>query len=328
MSQDRATATLTREVLGAQRSDNKRDDPTRPFRRNRFRWRVMISAAATLGLVLLGMAPNVAAHAGDGIANAIHACVLQQVGVVRIVGGNGVCTSRETPEHWGIQGPQGVEGPAGPAGPPGSSAQVTGVVAYNASSTFTVPTGVTRLRVEAWGGGGGGAGGSGGGGPVPLPGAGGGGGGGGGYVHGVIDVIEGETLDIVVGAGGTAGAIGLPGGDGGETSLRRVGAVLLLAGGGTGGMTAAGSTPGTGGTGGRGDSNGGIMEAGDDGGNGSVEAPCCPMGTGEGGAGGGSVIGARHFPASAGGDGGRGSRAVEPAEAGQQGGPGYVIIQF
>jgi hypothetical protein len=68
---------------------------------------------------------------------------------------------------------------------------------------FTVPAGVTKITVEAWGGGG--AGGS----IVvsPLQGVmGGGGGGGGGYVKVFFAVVPGNTVSIVVGKGGSAAA--------------------------------------------------------------------------------------------------------------------------
>ena len=71
---------------------------------------------------------------------------------------------------------------------------------YNSSVTGTVPykvpPGVRQLRVRLWGAGGGGGGGS----AVPAyrhP------GGGGAFVRGVIDVTPGETLQLVLGRGGT-----------------------------------------------------------------------------------------------------------------------------
>jgi hypothetical protein len=70
-----------------------------------------------------------------------------------------------------------------------------------AVQTFTVPAGVTKIAVEAWGGGGTGGSTA----TSPFLGAvGGGGGGGGGYVKAWFTVTPGSTVNIVVGKGGTA----------------------------------------------------------------------------------------------------------------------------
>ena len=60
------------------------------------------------------------------------------------------------------------------------------------SSTWTVPTGVTKIYAEIWAGGGGGS----------LT----GGGGGGGYTAGIINVTPGGSVSYNVGGGGAAGA--------------------------------------------------------------------------------------------------------------------------
>jgi uncharacterized repeat protein (TIGR01451 family) len=99
--------------------------------------------------------------------------------------------------------------PEGTAFVPGSlhaamsraAAGVSTTVVYNASDTFLVPPGVTRVTVEAWGGGGGGGiddvlDGS-------RP-----GGGGGAYARSVLDVTPGGTFPVVVGAGGARGVAG------------------------------------------------------------------------------------------------------------------------
>lgn len=71
------------------------------------------------------------------------------------------------------------------------------------TSTYTVPAGVTELRVELWGGGGGGGGGD------NMDGgsffSGGGGGAQGDYTHSVIQVVPGDTCTVVVGSGGAGG---------------------------------------------------------------------------------------------------------------------------
>jgi len=75
---------------------------------------------------------------------------------------------------------------------------------YNSSSTFTVPTGVTQINVEAWGGGG--KGGS----RVSSNGSA-GGAGGGAYASSTFTVIPGATYTVTVGTGSTSNA--MPGGD-------------------------------------------------------------------------------------------------------------------
>jgi hypothetical protein len=47
-----------------------------------------------------------------------------------------------------------LAGNAGPIGPPGPSGRLGGVQAFAESGTFVVPTGVTRVQFELWGGGG------------------------------------------------------------------------------------------------------------------------------------------------------------------------------
>jgi hypothetical protein len=73
-----------------------------------------------------------------------------------------------------------------------------------AVQTFTVPAGVTKITVEAWGGGG-----TGGIGSATFPGAtgGAGGGGGGGYVKALFSVVPGSTVNIIVGLGATSSTL-------------------------------------------------------------------------------------------------------------------------
>jgi len=77
------------------------------------------------------------------------------------------------------------------------------------TSQFTVPAGVTRILIEAWGGGGGNV------------------GGGGGYGADFFSVTAGQVLSIGVGSGGSGNA------DGGSTQIILNGSVVLLATGGT-----------------------------------------------------------------------------------------------
>ena len=107
------------------------------------------------------------------------------------------------------------------------------------SSNFTVPAGITRIKVLIVGAGGGGCYGSG----LGYGGLGGAGGG----VVGVLDVTPGEVLSILVGAGG-AGIVGANPGSGGAGSSISRGATLLAAagggGGGNGNSTATNANPG------------------------------------------------------------------------------------
>jgi hypothetical protein len=80
------------------------------------------------------------------------------------------------------------------------------------TSTFTVPAGVTAVKVTVVAGGGGG------GGPSAQSRAGGGGGGGGTAIEWVTGLTPGSTVTVTVGAGGTATA-GANGGTGGTSSF-------------------------------------------------------------------------------------------------------------
>lgn len=109
------------------------------------------------------------------------------------------------------------------------------------TNTWVVPAGVTRVYVEVQGGGGGGGG-------AASSGGSGGGGSGGGYAEGWVDVTPGQSITVIVGAGGTAGT-GSPsvnGGAGGSSSFGSTSPVSATGGG--GGTTQAG-TAGTGGSG-------------------------------------------------------------------------------
>lgn len=112
------------------------------------------------------------------------------------------------------------------------------------AQTFVVPAGVTRLWVQGiGGGGGGGAGGAG----YTTAGSSAGGSGGGGGAEGRgewLDVTPGETVTVTVGAGGTApaastagqGAILLPGGNGGNTTVAATAGTLVFPGAQKGGV--------------------------------------------------------------------------------------------
>ncbi len=132
------------------------------------------------------------------------------------------------------------------------SAQTT---TFTATGTYTVPAGVTAIKVETWGGGGGGATRS-----TNNANRYGGGGGGGAYASSTITVTAGTGYNVVVGGGGTAG-------NGGTSSVFGSNVVVAAGGsgvstnsrtGGAGGTTAAstGTTKYAGGTGGTGSANG------------------------------------------------------------------------
>ncbi len=97
----------------------------------------------------------------------------------------------------GVQGPTGSQGPAGATGPtgPAGSGGYTNMQVFTSNGTFTVPSGVTNIMVEVWGGGGGGASGSSGG----TRGC---GGMGGGYGKSYLTVTPGANHAVVIGAGG------------------------------------------------------------------------------------------------------------------------------
>ncbi|WP_186371139.1 hypothetical protein [Yersinia alsatica] len=149
-------------------------------------------------------------------------------------------------------------------------ARMTSYLAAGAFS-FTVPAGVTRIRVRVIGGGGG-AGGS-------ASAKSGGGGGGGGYAESWITVTPGQVLSITVGAGGAGGTAGNTGTNGSVSSVSG----FLSASGGLFGDAGGGGT-GAGGFGGVG-TGGDINSTGSDGSDGTSAGT---VGAGDGG---GSVLG-------------------------------------
>ncbi len=112
-----------------------------------------------------------------------------------------------------------------------SAAPIAGTETLTTSGVWTVPDGVTRIRVKAWGAGGGGSGRS-------ISG-GGGGGGGGAYASSIINVTPGDSYAITIGTGGGSSAGG-SGTSGSATSF----ASLVVAAGGAGQGGAAGTGPG------------------------------------------------------------------------------------
>ena len=103
------------------------------------------------------------------------------------------------------------------------------------TQSFMVPAGVTAILVKIWGAGGGA--------PETAAPSAGGLGGGGGFTTAMLPVTPGETLEVIVGKGGTqsdayggGGQAGLYGaGGGGRSAIRRASTELATAGGGGGG---------------------------------------------------------------------------------------------
>jgi hypothetical protein len=198
----------------------------------------------------------------------------------------------------GVQGIQGVQGPAGTNGISVTNTQVVndtlkvtlsngniinsgslnfnngGFMIYNQPGiyNFTVPLGVTRIIVEAWGAGGGGALG------YQPSGTGvkymGGGGGSGSYGKNFLQVVSGQTYFVTVGSGGIGGSnlnCGGQyecGGNGGSSSFGN----LLIANGGGGSCGPGG--------GGGGTCNSLIYQNGNNGGNGTTHMANGTIGTG------------------------------------------------
>lgn len=213
--------------------------------------------------------------------------------------------------------------------------------------TFTVPSGVTSVSVQCWGGGGGGSG-------CGPPPPGGGGGGGGGYAANFSYAVSpGQVITYIVGGGGAGGGPGnFIGFDGSNTVFDSTyvagGSVLALAGlqwlpqfnaGNGGGNPASGVGPGigtvlfAGGNGGpqAGQSNGagggGAAGEAGNGGSGNVGGAGGVGGVGGGGGGDGGVGPADGGAGSSpgGGGGGGGSAAIN---VGGDGAPGQIIISY
>ena len=86
----------------------------------------------------------------------------------------------------------------------------TNMQVFNSSGTFSIPSGVTKVMVEAWGGGAGGG----------FSSSCNGGGGGGGYGLITQSVTPGQTINVTVGSGGAAGTSSSnSGGAGGSTTF-------------------------------------------------------------------------------------------------------------
>ena len=216
----------------------------------------------------------------------------------------------------GLTGPTGATGVAGPTGTTGPNLRAKAFTYTGSPQSYTVPAGVTRLIVEAWGGGAGGSG-------STLASKTGGGGGQGGHVVGVVTVAPGDALAVTVGAGAVhPGGFG-DGPAGGASKVTKAAVDLITADGGAGGQY--GRNGGAGGAGGGGSGSAGnppiALTPGGVGGNGLAISGACNEPGGAGGGDGGGFI-------SRGGAGGNAfySGGCFIAQ-GQNGQPGLVIIR-
>ena len=198
------------------------------------------------------------------------------------------------------------------------------VVVTNPTSPWTVPAGVTSIKVEVWGGGG--AGGGCNSAPVSSYGS---GGGGGAYNVSTFSVSSGQTYTILIGAGGT-GSADANGTDGTASSVSGPGG-SVSANPGSGGARRGGQA-GTGGTGGfnNGGQGGSATSNGAGGGGGAGNAT--PTGTGNGGDGSNNTAGSAGAGTLPGGAGGAFQNSNGPGNAGAPpgggGGGGYQSLSF
>jgi hypothetical protein len=140
-------------------------------------------------------------------------------------------------------------------------AGVTGLAEFTSDSgSVEIPTGITHVLVEAWGGGGGGSGATNAA-DASQPCVGGAGGGAGGYVRAIVATprppalkpTDKLMLSVHVGGAGKGGSAGTNGDGGGSSTVSLGDTLLVLADGGNGGASAIQAAPGgTGGNGGMG----------------------------------------------------------------------------
>ena len=195
------------------------------------------------------------------------------------------------------------------------------IQSYTGSGSFTVPAGVTRVRVRAIGGGGGGGG--------NTTSGGGGGGGGGGLAEGVYVVAPGQVVAVTVGGGGGGGAnnSGSAAGNNGSGGAASSFGAFLAASGGTGGAgSLAGgqgnSGPGGSGSGGQVNMTGGAGNAGFNGGAAGFGGM---GGAAAGGGGNGAASSGLPSPGSSPGGGGAGAGGNF---GGASGAAGLVIVEY
>ncbi len=183
-------------------------------------------------------------------------------------GGNDGQPGNDGLEPGGGGGGRGNNGSSGGAGADGlvTVTYTNTLISFTSTGFYTIPPGVTQIKVECWGAGGGGS-------TITSTGARGGGGGGGAYAAGILTVVPGDAYSITVGNGGSPSTAG-------EASS--FGTTMVVASGGSGGTNnsatggAGGTTAASAGTtlwaGGNGANGGGANSGGGGGGAGSTGA--------------------------------------------------------
>jgi hypothetical protein len=188
--------------------------------------------------------------------------------------------------------------------------------AFTSTGTFTIPTGITRVKVTVVGAGGGGAGGYGG-----------GGGGGGTAIAFLTGLVSGNTLLVsAIGAGGN-GSSGLGSGSAGGTSTVASGTQTIStisASGGSGGTGGSSSNPG--GIGGIG--SGGTVNIAGQGGGGYANSGSMGGTGGSSTMGGGGIGSATGSSAQGGYGGGGGAAGNNTGQSGGNGAQGIVIFEW
>jgi hypothetical protein len=195
---------------------------------------------------------------------------------------------------------------------------------FASNGNFTVPTGVSKVLIEVWGGGGGGGGSYNDNNGCTATG---GGGGGGSYSKWIFSVTAGTVYPVTIGAGGAGGTGNTGSGSGGNGGTSSVGG-LIAAAGGTGGGNAPNPCNGQqqcGGNGQGGDNGGSGTYLNIEGGNGFAGCDGGAGGTGALGGGGGAGHGGGQGSGPAGGGGG-----ADPGNAvnGGSGANGLVLIYY
>jgi hypothetical protein len=273
------------------------------------------------GSSLTGIVTSNAAGTGISVSGSTGAVTITNSGVTSIVAGTGISISGGT-------GAVTVTNTASSL--PGSQGQ-----AFTSNGTFTIPSGITALKITVVGGGGGGNGGWG---LSQDPDIGGGGGGGGGTaISYLTGLTPGGTLAVTIGAGGAAKASygGSGAGNAGGNSTVASGTqsiTTITGGGGAGALQTSSPRPGRGGAGGSATS-GTINIPGGCGGDGSAWSNSVSIG----GQGGSSLLSGSVAPPNTSGTGatgqvygggGAGGSTADDNTGGGAGAAGIVIFEW